>query len=200
VTFTLKRIGGVTAAAAIVLIAVWYLSLLRPQQHKLAAANRQYAAAAKSASQLQQQVTSLQALERRVPADTARLKSLDAALPHTEDLQEVFTQLDQAATTSGVHLTAVSPSAPTSVSASSSSAAGSSSAGSSSAGSVASAVSGTQQVGVTVTLTGTYSATMTFMNDLDHMSRVVVIDGASFSPAPGGSIGTTLTTRIFYAG
>jgi Tfp pilus assembly protein PilO len=108
----MKRIGGLTAAAAIVLIAVWYLSLFRPQQHELAAAHRRDAAAAQQASQLQQQVTSLQALEREIPADSARLKTVDAALPHTEDLQDVFSQLHQAATTSGVQLTTVSPSAP----------------------------------------------------------------------------------------
>jgi hypothetical protein len=52
---------------------------------------------------------------------------------------------------------------------------------------------------MTLTLTGTYGATVTFMNDLAHMSRIVVVDGASFSPTQGGAISSTLTTRIFYA-
>jgi Tfp pilus assembly protein PilO len=200
---SMKRIGGVTAAVAVVLIAVWYVSLFRPQQHQLASAHKRDAAAAQQIAQLNQQVTSLQALERDIPADTARLKTVNAALPQTEDLQDVFNQLHQAATFSGVELTAVSPAAPASLAGTGTSSASPSSASSSSASSTSSgsstAAAGTQQVGLTLSLTGTYGATMNFMNDLAHMSRIVVVDGASISPTQGGSIGTTLTTRIFYA-
>jgi Tfp pilus assembly protein PilO len=200
VTLSMKKIGGVTAAVAVVLIAVWYLSLFRPQQHELASAHRRDAAAAQQISQLNQQVTSLQALERDIPADTARLKTLDAAVPHTEDLQDVFNQLHQAATSSGVELTAISPSAPTSLSGTGTSSASPSSTSSSSSGTAASPAAGTQQVGMTLVLNGSYGATVTFINDLAHLSRIVVVDGASFSPTGGSTIDTTLTTRIFYSG
>jgi Tfp pilus assembly protein PilO len=197
----MKRIGGITAGAAILLLIIWYIAVFRPQQHKLTNAHRQDAAAAQQVNQLQQQIVSLRTLEREIPADTARLKALDASLPQTEDLQDILNQLHQAAVTSNVQLTSVDPSTAAPVQSGSSS--GRSSSASSSAGgsSTATPAGTTMQVGVSMTMTGTYAATMTFMSDLAHMNRIVVVDSASFSPsANGGSIGTSLSTRIFYAG
>jgi Tfp pilus assembly protein PilO len=186
VTVSMKRIGGVTAAIAVVLVAVWYAALIRPQRHDLSAAHKKYDAAATQASQLQQQVSTLQAVLRQVPADTAKLKVLDAALPTTEDLQDVLNMLHQSAVTSGVQLTSVAPS---NTNSSSSSSGSSSSTGG----------SATKQIGLTMALSGQYPQVMTFITDLVHLNRVVVIDGATFSPNPTNGMTASLSARIFYA-
>ncbi len=184
---SMKQIWGATAAAAAVLIVIWYLAVFSPQKHQLANAHRSYTAAAQQVAQLDQQISQLEVVEKQLPADNARLKVLDAAVPHTEDLQDVLVQLHSAATSSGVELTTVSPSAAVSTS-------------SSATGSAATATAGgTQQISMGLSISGSFAQVMAFMTDLMHLQRVVVVDTATFSPSTGSTISSSLTTRIFYA-
>jgi Tfp pilus assembly protein PilO len=179
----MRRIGAITAGTALLLIAVWYMALFRPQSSGLTKAHHAYAASAQEVAQLKQQVVSLQALERGIPSDKAKLNVLNAAVPSTTDLQDLLNQLHQSAVTSGVQLTSVSPST----------------ASSSSGSDPSQSASAVKQLGLSMSLAGTYPQVMTFFKDLSYLSRVLVIDTATFSPSATGLVSTSVTGRAFYA-
>lgn len=178
---TTRRIGAVTAAAAVLLVLIWYAALLRPQTAHAKAAHTAYAAAQAKSAELQSQIATLQALLREVPADQARLVTLNAAVPARPALSDLLTQLHQDATATGVQLTAVTPAAP----ATSGSTAGTALPG------------GAHSLAVPLSVTGTYPSLMSFLRRLTSMPRVAVVDGLSLSPTSGGMT-ASLTVRVFY--
>lgn len=178
-----RRITGVAAAAAVVLVLVWYVALFRPESHHLSSARQAYAAAEKQVSSLRQQVVSLEAIEKQIPADKARLAQLDAAVPHSPDLRGLLDQLHALATATGVVVTVVSPAAPSN---------------STSTGSTAkSSLGGAQSTQVALTLDGSYQQMAAFLTGLSSMARSVVVDGANISSSRHG-LAAQLTTQIFY--
>lgn len=182
-TLSTRRIGVATAVAAVLLTLVWYAALFRPQSARIKAANQAHAAATAQIAQLETQIGTLQALERQIPADKAKLAQLDSSLPKSSDLKDVLNQLHTLATADGVQLTAVNPSPTTP---------------SGQTGSTATA-SALKTVQLTMSVHGAYQNTMSFLSGLAHVPRTFVVDSASFSPATNGSLTTSLTARIFYA-
>lgn len=171
-----KRISAVTAGAAVVLIVIWYMALFRPQSHHLTSAHKAYASAEAQINQLQQQADRLEALERQIPADNAKLSTLNSAVPSTPDLKDVLDQLHGLATSTGCQLTAVNPATPTTS---------------------GTATAGPQSLQTTMTVTGSYPQLMSFMTGLTRIPRTVVVDSVSIGSASGG-LQAQLTTRIFY--
>lgn len=174
-----RRIGGVTAAAAVVLVLVWYLALFRPESSHLKAAHAQYTQATAQISKLQAEVRGLEALESQIPADKSKLAALTAALPRTSDLQDALNQLHGLATGTGVQLSAVNPTPDV--------------------GGTGTSAGGVSTVRMSLNLSGGYSQTMGFITGLDQMTRTVVVDSATFGSTPDGNISTSLNARIFYA-
>lgn len=176
-----RRISVGAVAAGVVLILVWYFALFHPQASHLKSAQRQYTAAQEQVTALQAQVHSLEAIEKQVPADTARLASLDANVPKTPDLKDVLDQLHALATSTGVQLTTVSPSTTNT---------GTSSTSSGSTG-------GVQSITIGMNLSGSYPQITGFLSGLTKMPRTFVIDSAAIG---SGSTGLTaqLSTQIFY--
>lgn len=176
-TVSIRRIWGVAAAAAVVLVLLWYVAIFRPENHHLTAAHKADAAAQAQITQLQQQVTKLEALKRQIPADNAKLSTLDAAVPATPDLKDVLDQLHNLATTTGCELTAVNPA---------------------SSGSSSAPASGPQSLSLTMSVSGSYPQLMAFFSGLSHLPRAVVVDGASIGQA-GGGLEAQITSQIFYS-
>ncbi len=174
-----RRIGAVAAAAAVVLVLIWYVALFRPQNAHLKSANQAYQQATTQIQQLRTQVATLQAIERQIPADKSKLAALTAALPKSKDLHDALNQLHALATGTGVQLTTVNP-APGNANAS------------------GQPSTPYQTVKMAMTVTGPYPATMAFLTGLAQMTRTVVVDSASFSQAADGTLTTSLGTRIFY--
>ena len=178
---SIRRITALVAAAAVVLIASWYLALWHPESTKLTAANKARAAAEAHVAQLRGQVATLTALERQIPADKVKLATLDAAVPSTPDLAGVLTQLQQVANATGTSLSDVTPGAATTPS------------------SGAPKVSGPPSITLTMSATGDYAQLAGFLRGLDTMPRTVVVDHLNISGTT-----TTLTAsigaRIFSSG
>ena len=180
---TTRRLGAVTGAAAIVLTLVWYVALFRPQSSRLSKAHTAYAAASAKADDLQTQIGTLEALVRQIPADSARLAQLNAALPAAPDLKGLLTQLDALATRTGVQLTSLSPAT--------ASAAAASTSASSSAG-------GTQTVTLPMSVSGSYPALTSFLTGLELMPRALTVNSISLSPSGANNMLASLQTKVFY--
>jgi Tfp pilus assembly protein PilO len=184
---TTRRIAAIAGATALAVMLIWYFALLRPQTHDVAAAHKAQRAAEQQITQLDSQVSSLEALVKQIPADTARLKAVDAALPDTPSLDTALTALHRAAAATGVALTSVSPSTPSGASGASGS---SSSAGRSAPGGPA--------ITLTLNASGSYPQLMSFFRSLASAPRTFVVDSLSLS---GGKVLTaSVGARVFYAG
>lgn len=181
-TTHLRRIAVVAAAAALVVVAAWYLLLWGPQARKVALAHRARATAQAQVGQLRGQVGALQGLVRRIPADTASLKALEAALPNNPSLDSALLQLQQIAVSTGVGLMSVSPTPP--------------------AGTAGGASSAPAPGGPSITLamsaTGSYQQLTAFLSGLASMPRAVVVDRLSLSGT--SKLTAAISARIFYAG
>ncbi len=186
---SMKRIGGIAAAAAVVVLVIWYFALFRPETRDLSAAHKAHATAELKVSQLRNQVTQLDALKADIPADKAALSVLDAAVPSSPQLDTTLNQLHTVATASGVTLSAVSPSAP----------AATPSGGSSSTASGSSpSTSGTPSIGLTMSAGGSYAQIMSFLSGLASMPRTVVVTSLSISGT--SQLTAQITANIFYTG
>ena len=180
-TESTKKVGAITAGLAVLLIGVWYLALFRPQSSALQTANAAYTQAEQQANTLQGQIASLQALERQVPADTAKLAQYDLAVPKTPNLQDILNQLHALAVTAGVELTSLNPaiSAPGAASSGSSPGAG-------------------NQIQLSMTINGGYNGIRGFLTGLEKMPRIIVVTQLSI----GGSASTltaSISAHTFYA-
>ncbi len=182
-----RRIGAAALAAVIVLVAVWYLAAWHPGAKKLDAVHKARAAAEQQVGQLASEVSRLQSLVWLVPADRKKLAVLEAAMPDQPSLAQALSQLNQAATLSGVNLTSVGPSAP----------AGATTSGA--AGRSSSAAAGVQVVPITLSASGSYAGLMAFLTRLAQMPRVVVVDNLSISGA-ATQLTASISAKIFFAG
>jgi Tfp pilus assembly protein PilO len=182
---TTRKIVAIAAASAVAFVLIWYMALMRPQTHNLAAAHKARAAAEQKIATLDAQLASLRALVKQIPADQARLGKFTAALPDTPSLDTALDQLHQAATGAGVSLSAVSPSTPA--------------VATGAASSSAQAVSGGPAITLSLTATGSYPELTSFLRSLVTMPRAVVVDSLSLA-GEGSQLSANISARIFYAG
>ncbi len=178
-TTTTHRIAAVAAAAALVLVALWYLALFHPATQKLAAAHKAEIAASQKVTQLNGQIGQLQVLQKQIPLDTAKLAALQAAITADPSLATALVQLHQAATESGVSLSSVSPSAPTGQSS-------------------GAQTSGPPSITLALLASGSYSQIRAFLAALANMPRTLVIDSLDISGS-GTKLSANISARIFYA-
>ena len=179
---TMKRIGIVAGLAALVLVVGWYLTLFSPQARDLSKAHKAHTAAEQKISQLQNQVVQLNALKSQIPADEAALSVLNAAVPRTPQLDTALQQLHTAAVTSGVNLSTVSPSSPTT-----------------SSTNTAQKSSGTPSITLTMSASGSYPQLTSFLAELATMHRTVVVTSLTIA-GTGTQLTAQVTANIFYTG
>jgi Tfp pilus assembly protein PilO len=178
-TTTIRRIAAVAAAAALVLVGLWYVALFHPATQKLASAHRAEIAAGQKTSQLNGQIGQLQVLQKQIPLDTAKLATLQAAIPANPSLATALVQLHQAATNSGATLSSVGPSAPT---------------GPSTSGAQA---SGPPFITLSLIASGSYSQLRAFLAQLASMPRTLVVDSLDITGG-GSKLSANIGARIFY--
>lgn len=175
-TQSTKKVSAVTAAIAVALLAFWYVGLFRPQTASLHKASAAYGMAQRQEDQLKSQVSALEALERQVPQDTAKLAAFDAAVPKTPDLQDMLDQLHTLAVSTGVELTTLSPSLP----------------------GTGTATTGSPEVQLNMSVSGSYAQLRSFITGLDSVKRVVVVTQLAISGS-GGTLTASIAAHMFYA-
>lgn len=175
-----KRTFGIAAAAAVVILVMWFMVFFRPQSHKLSNLHNQSAQASQQISQLDTEIGQMKALLPLIPADQKALAKLKAAVPDNPSLSDAIDQLHAAATHSGVSLTSIGPSTPSAATGS------------------AKTTQGTPAITLSLTAAGTYQQMMAFIDALDSAPRTFVIDRLGLSGAP--QLTATMSVRVFYTG
>lgn len=184
---TTQRIGLVTAGAALLLTVIWYFALWSPQGHALTKARARHATANAKITQLDSQISGLQALVKNIPADKQKLATYTAAVPDNPQLASALDQIQAAAAAANVRLSSVSP-------------------GGVAAGKSASSqqgLNGVPAITVSMAVTGTYPAVMSFITSLNSMPRTLVVTSLNLSSTGSGAtsgISASISSDIFYAG
>lgn len=157
---------------ALVVILIWFVAIFNPEGHKLASVNGSVQSAQTEQTSLQARLEQLKRYSSESTALQALGAKLGAAVPGTDDVYDYVTVISDAASSTGVKVSSINPSTPTSQ------------------GSLA-------VIPVTISVTGTYSQTLHFLEALYSLSRLTVINQVSISGGGSGSNRGSVLTASF---
>ena len=164
-------------AAAGALLAIWFFLLWGPQGGELEkAGDREDAAAAKN-QELELRLARLRASQERAPSLQAELAELRAAVPDGPDLAQFILDAHTIAEESGVEFTSINQTPP-----------------------APSTTGGPPSIALTISVSGGYFEVLDYLDRLDSLGRIVVIDGLTLSPSAEGGllqVGASITARMF---
>jgi Tfp pilus assembly protein PilO len=164
--------------ATLVVVLIWNLVVFSPKGRTLSNAKKDTQSAQQIGSSLRATLTRLQDISRNGPEIAAQLDKLSAAVPASPDLDGFILSANQIAVTSGIDWLSVSPS-------------------------VAQAgTNGPSVIPVSIQIKGGFFQVLDYLNRLEDMGRLVVVDGINISStaASGGGppiLSVSLTARMF---
>lgn len=172
--------------AAVLIVAAWWMFLFSPARSDANKVESQVKAAKAKSLSLETEQKQLEDLEQRAPQIQADRDRLRNAVPDQPELASFIEQANQLGTDTGVTWVSVSPSEP-------------------SAGTAAGTVT------VALEVTGGYYQVLDYLNRLESIPRLVVVDQVSLtatteSDAGGAAVGgppqltASLTARMFDSG
>jgi Tfp pilus assembly protein PilO len=176
----------------VLVIAGWYVALLKPEKHQFHVQQGRVATALTTRRELVARLAGLEALAKGLPADERALAKTVPAIPTTDSVDTVIDQINQVALATGVQWTEESQSIGSGTTAGSTST--SSSAQTPTSGT---ATAGLSTLSMTLSVTGSYQAVTSFVTLLQHRPRLLVVDSLTFDPS-AQSVTATIGARAFY--
>src|SRR6202035_1454821 len=140
-----------------------------PQSTALSQANQRADTARQHQTDLRAQIRALTLAKKTSSAVEAQIATFKQLIPNTPQLAAFIDAADGAAAASGINLTAISPAQ-------------------------ASVTKGStvQELHLSMTITGSYFQVIDFVNRLDALPRLVVVDGLSLSSDKSGTVNAQL--------
>jgi Tfp pilus assembly protein PilO len=170
----------ITVGASIVLLVAWFVLLWGPQGGKLADAQAREEVAVAANAELELRRDRLVAAQADAPALQAKVESLRVAVPDSPELAQLILNANDAAAASGVDFLSISPTPP--------------------AASLDPLLPAAVSLSITVDVG--YFQVLDYLNRIDDMERIVVVDTLALTPnggeesAPTG-LSAALTARTF---
>lgn len=185
-----RKVLLIAATGAVALVAAWFLLLWSPQSSRLEGAQEREQEAADVNSALELRIDRLRDLRARRPELEADLVALQAAVPGTPELDGFLLDADAAAERAGVELTSITPSKP-SAEATAATTTSTTPAGATGTTGTSGDAAGAAPNAITVALdaTGGYFQVLDFINRLDDLPRVVVVDSLTLASGGGDAGG-----------
>lgn len=176
----------------LVLLLFWYLALWSPQSKAISDARKRKEDAIQQTATLRDQLTRLQQSRRDQPLKQSQLETLRVAIPDQPNLAEFILDANDAASRAGIDFLSITPTPPSTTGTGTT---GTTVAGGTSGGGSATPV----PIRIAMTVTGGYFQVLDFMNRLNRLPRIVVIDNVSISAGGQGStqLQVSLQERIF---
>jgi Tfp pilus assembly protein PilO len=156
-------------AGGIVLVLLWYVVLFSPTSSDLKDTRDQVEEAQAQQQELENSVRRLQALSENNVAQQAELQALRAAVPENPDLGEFILAANEIATASGIQWLSISPKPP---------AAGGGSGPNST-------------IALSMQVEGGFFQLLDYLNRLEDLQRLVIIDSVTISSGEVQDSGTT---------
>ena len=175
-------------------VLIWNVALWGPRNSQLSKQRTRLDTANGEVQKLRTQLTRLQAAQRAEPVKRAKLERLRTAIPDDPGLGQFILDANDAANRAGINFVSIAPSPP---------APASSPGGATQTAGAGAAAGGAgarpAEVKLSMTISGGYSQVLDFINRLDALPRIVVIDGLNVAAsggtggAPSGAGGTAAT-------
>jgi Tfp pilus assembly protein PilO len=185
--------------AAVGVLLLWFVVLWGPQGSALSKAKARASDAVSRRATLRDQLSRLQAARRDQPLKQSQLETLRVAVPDDPNLAQFILDANDAANASGIDFLSISPTppAPTAVApppttpttVTGSSSATTATTAAPAAGATATPSAGPAAIKMSMSITGGYFQVLDFINRLDKLPRIVVIDGLSIGTSVGGAAG-----------
>jgi len=175
-----RKIALITVGACAVLLAAWFVLLWGPQGGKLSDAQDRKDVAVAANGELELRRDRLVAAQADAPALQAKVESLRVAVPDSPELAQFILNANDAAAASGVDFLSISPTPPSA--------------------SIDPLLP--SEVNVAITVDGGYFQVLDYLNRIDDMERVIVVDTLGLAPTGGGEAGpsglsASLSARMF---
>jgi Tfp pilus assembly protein PilO len=183
-----SRVAIFGVLLGVVVVLVWNLTIFAPKGHKLSNAKKDTQAAQQIEGQLRAVLKHLQEISHNGPEIAAQLDKLSSAIPVAPDLDGFILSANQIAVQSGIDWLSVSPSL------------------------VQAGPTGVSFIPLSIQVKGGFFQALDYLNRLEDMGRLVIVDGINVSAAEAegtsdtGSSGVatgppnlsiTLTARMF---
>lgn len=172
-----RRLALIGFGAAGVLLVLWFLLLWGPQGGRLDDAKARRAAAENQNGTLEVRLARLQEAQERAPQLLADLERLRAAVPDDPALAQFILDANTIAEDAGVEFLSIAPGVPS-----------------------PSLTGGPPVVNLQIAVNGGYFQVLDYLDRLDALSRVVVVDSLTLTPATEEgevNIGVQLSARMF---
>jgi Tfp pilus assembly protein PilO len=169
-----RKVIGIAGAGILAMVAIWYVMLFSPQGSALSAANTRLEAARERQTELRAQLRALQTAKTAPSAIQAQINALKQAVPDSPDLADFIDATTSAAGAAGVDWISLAPSQP--------------------ATSKGAAVS---ELRLSMAVKGSYFQVLDFINRLDNMPRLVVVDTLNLSADKTGALSAQINARMF---
>ena len=168
-----RRAALIAAGAALALLGLWFVFLWGPQGGRLRDARQRVDTAEAQNSELELRVQRLEAAQEGAPARMAELAQLRRAVPPDPQLAQFILDANQAASEAGVDFLSISPGVP------------------------AAGVNGLPPViTLAINVTGPYFSVLDYLERLDELPRIVVIDSLNLTPNSGVGALQELTVAV----
>ena len=179
-----SRVVAVGVLLGIVVLLMWNLLIFAPKGRTLSKAKKNAQAAQLIEGTLRSQLTRLQDISHNGPEIAAELDKLSSAVPDAPDLDGFILSANQIAVKSGIDWLSVSPSI------------------------VQAGTTGPSVIPLTIQVKGGFFQVLDYLNRLEAMSRLVIVDGINLTAATENAAGdaaatgpptlsVTLTGRMF---
>jgi Tfp pilus assembly protein PilO len=179
--------------AGIVVLVLWFVALWGPQGSALSKARKRATTAEQQRGTLRDQLTRLQQSKRDEPLKRSQLETLRVAVPDDPNLAQFILDANDAASRSGIDFLSITPTPPTAAGGQAGTQAGTTPTTVAGGGGGAAPVS----IRLGMTITGGYFQVLDFVNRLNRLPRLVVVDTVSVSSGASGPLQVQLTARMF---
>lgn len=152
----------------LILVGGWFL-VVSPKRSQVKDVKANAAAAQQKNAEFTTQLAVLKAQSKDLARQNAALAAASKRIPTTADLPGLLRRLQGAATQSDVTITALTPAAPTPLT----------------------AVPGVSSVTVSISVSGTYFAVEEYINDLEGLDRALMVTGITAAPGSDSSTAST---------
>jgi len=184
-----RKVLLIAAGGAVALVAAWSLLLWSPQSSRLDDAKVREEEAADANAALELRIDRLRDLRERRPELEADLVALQGAVPAGPELDAFLLDADAAADGAGVEITSITPSKPSTGAADATASTTTTTTAPAATGDTATAGSPPSAITVALDATGGYFQVLDFINRLDDLPRVVVVDSLTLASGGGGAGG-----------
>lgn len=202
-----RRVILIAAIAMVFILLGWYFILWSPAKSEVSKAKERRETAEQQQRQLEQAISRLRSAQRNEPLLRAQLETLRTAIPDLPNLAQFILDTNDAAGRSGIDFISIAPSEPRVAAGGAGSSTPTTRAAGATTTTRASGASTTSttvravapaEITIALQITGGYFPVLDFLNRLDAMPRLVVVDSISVSADPATArLSVAINARMF---